>query len=93
MKPQTLAMLILADTVFPKGRSEFIQDLIPLLAGKKFLTIEDIAERFQVSISTVRNWMQCGKLNPALKIPGGSVRYKLSDILEFEKKYKSEVKE
>ena len=90
MKPQTLAMLVLADSVFPKGREEFIRDLIPSLALKKFLTIEDIAERYQVSISAVKTWIAAGKLVPALKIPGGTARYTLADVLNFENKYRKE---
>jgi excisionase family DNA binding protein len=45
---------------------------------EKFVPIEDIAEHFAVSISTVRAWIR-QDLIPALKI-GGVYRFKISDV-------------
>jgi excisionase family DNA binding protein len=45
---------------------------------EKFVPIEDIAEHFAVSVSTVRAWIR-QDLIPALKI-GGVYRFKISDV-------------
>ena len=84
MKAQTAALLLFADATFEGGRDELLKDLIPLLADKKFFSPEKVAERYDVSLSTVKVWRRDGKLTPSLKIPGGTARYTLSDLEKFE---------
>ena len=86
MMAATVALLTLADAVVPGGRQALLDDLAPLVGAKKFFTTEDVAERYAVSLPTVKFWRQRGVLVPGLKIPGGTVRYTLAELLEFEKK-------
>ena len=85
MKAATLTVLQVADLVVPGGRNAFLDDIVPLVASKRFFSTEDVAERYSVSIPTVKNWRASGRLVPTLKIPGGSVRYTLADLVQFEK--------
>ena len=84
MKAETLAVLQVADLVVPGGRAAFLADIVPLVAAEKFFTTEDVAERYSVSIPTVKYWRSSGKLVPTFKVPGGSVRYTLADLQRFE---------
>lgn len=84
MNALTQSLLTVADTIFPGGRAAFLDDLVPLVADKKFFSTEEVAERYRVSIPTVKNWRKEGKIVPTLKIPGGSVRYTLADLQNFE---------
>jgi DNA-binding transcriptional MerR regulator len=49
-----------------------------------YLTVDDLAERYQVPISTVRYWRLNGLGPKAVKI-GRFVRYKIDDVLAWEK--------
>lgn len=52
---------------------------------EKFLTCEQVAERYGVKVCTVREWIKGGKL-PALKMAGAAgYRIKLTDLADFEK--------
>lgn len=90
MKAATLTVLQVADLVVPGGRNAFLDDIVPLVADRKFFSTEDVAERYSVSIPTVKYWRQAGKLVPTLKVPGGSVRYTLADLQKFEQTGKKE---
>lgn len=84
MKSNTLAILTLADAVFPGGRAELLDDLMPLCRDKVYFSPEAVAKRYDVSLSCVKVWRAKGLLVPSLKIPGGSVRYTLLDLANFE---------
>ncbi len=59
---------------------------------EKFLTCEQIAERYCVTVCAVREWIKSGKL-PALKIAGrAGYRIRPSDLAAFEKQYRTAVK-
>ena len=90
MKAATLTVLQVADLVVPGGRTAFLADIVPLVASQKFFTTEDVAERYSVSIPTVKYWRKEGTLVPSLKVPGGSVRYTLADLQKFEQTGKKE---
>lgn len=48
-----------------------------------YLTVQDLAQRLDVSVSTIRRWRLAGKDPRAFKI-GQSVRYRLTDVIEWE---------
>jgi len=48
------------------------------VVDEKYITIEDVAKHYSVSISTVRSWMRADII-PALKI-ANVYRFKLSDV-------------
>jgi excisionase family DNA binding protein len=52
-----------------------------MLAAERFLSLEDVAERLQVSDRTVRRWVKDGKL--AAYKPGREWRIRPSDLEEF----------
>lgn len=43
------------------------------------LTVEEVAEIFQVSPRTVWRWVHAGKL-PEIRTPGGTIRFHRDDI-------------
>jgi hypothetical protein len=51
--------------------------------GEVFLTPPDLAERWQIPVSRLANWRSEGTGPRYLKIEG-LVRYRLSDVEEFE---------
>lgn len=85
MTPATLAMLTLADATLPGGRNQLIDELLPLLAEKKYFSAETVARRYDVSLSCVKSWAAKRLLTPSFKIPGGTARYTLADLHAFEK--------
>ena len=80
----TVKLLDIADMLFPRGRDEFLDDVMPVLKDRHFYTTEELAERYRVTPNTIKNWRAQGKLVPSLKIPGGSVRYSPADLHNFE---------
>jgi hypothetical protein len=53
-------------------------------ANETFLTEEELAARWNLSAKTLRNSRVAGRLIAFVKI-GRSVRYKLSEVIAFEK--------
>jgi excisionase family DNA binding protein len=49
---------------------------------QKFLTDEEVADRLNLSVQTLRNWRCIGKGLPYVKF-GRSIRYKNGDIEAF----------
>ena len=84
MNATTAAVLALCDT-FPGGREQLIEDLLPIIAERKFFSAEKVAERYDMSLACVKVWRAKGLLVPSMKIPGGTARYTLADLAEFEK--------
>lgn len=44
------------------------------------LTTSEVARLFRVDSSTVRKWVETGKLRPAITTPGGHMRFNSSDV-------------
>lgn len=53
-------------------------------ADAPFLTVDQLAARYQVSAQTIRDWRLDGKGPVATKL-GGSVRYALADVIAWER--------
>lgn len=83
MNATTVAILALADAL-PGGRNALLQDLAPLCGDKVYFSPEAVARRYDVSLSCVKTWRSKGLLIPSMKIPGGTARYTLSDLMKFE---------
>ena len=47
------------------------------------LTTTEVAERFRVDTATVRRWVIKGQLTPAVRTPGGHMRFNEDDINAF----------
>lgn len=63
---------------------------------KRLLTTEDLAERWGMSAGTLENWRQDGRGPKFVKLGrggSGSVRYRMSDILSYEKQHVVQPKE
>lgn len=91
MNAWTAQLLSFADMIPGYSRKKLFDDIIPLLKEEKFMTQQDMMERYQVSLATIKKWCDEGKIVPSLKVPGGTVRYALSDALIFEKNYRPEI--
>ena len=60
---------------------------------EKFLTCEQVAEKYRVSVCTVREWIK-GKKLPALKLAGAAgYRIRSEDLDAFEKRHFTTAKE
>jgi len=49
-----------------------------------FLTVDELADRWRLEVQTLANVRSKGEGIPYVKLPSGSIRYKLSDVLEAE---------
>jgi hypothetical protein len=87
MRSESTALLIMADSIPGYSRDQLLADLEPLIASKKFYTTQELAERYEVTIQTIKNWTKDKKLVPTLKVGDGCVRYSAADLAEFEKKF------
>lgn len=83
MNATTVAILALADSL-PGGRNALLQDLAPLVGDKLYFSPEAVAKRYDVSLSCIKTWRAKGLLTPSMKIPGGTARYTLADLMLFE---------
>jgi predicted DNA-binding transcriptional regulator AlpA len=52
-------------------------------APRPFLTVEQLAERYGVSVAAVRDWRRYGT-GPVVTKVGGLVRFALDDVLAWE---------
>lgn len=87
MRPETVAILALADAWDGFGREALLKDVELLIAQKKYYTCDELAVRYGVTIQTLKNWEADGKLVPDLRVGKGCVRYSAAAIAEFEKKH------
>jgi uncharacterized protein YjcR len=53
-------------------------------AGQKFLSNEDLASRYGVSLATVRDWRR-HRTGPIATKVGALVRYALADVIDWER--------
>ena len=81
MEATTLTILNVADLIVPGGRAAFLADIAPLTAAQKFFTTGDVAKRYRVSILTVKEWRQGGRLVSTLR---SRELYALADLQRFE---------
>jgi len=56
----------------------------------KFLSDKSVAERYGISRQSVWRWVKEGRLPAPLKLAPGSTRWKLDDLLQFEKKQEAQ---
>lgn len=49
----------------------------------RYLTAEQVAERFEVTAEAARNWARTGKVR-AIRLPGGQYRFPVEAIEEIE---------
>src|SRR3989442_11569545 len=54
-----------------------------LRPGRRYLTPGEVARRCQVSVGTVKNWIEAGQLE-AFRTPGGHFRIKSSPLQQFQ---------
>jgi predicted DNA-binding transcriptional regulator AlpA len=60
-----------------------MQDQALASGDSPYMTIDDLAERYQISVATVRNWRIRGTGPKAVKI-GRFLRYRFDDVLAWE---------
>lgn len=85
MKPETVAILNLCDTLPNFSREDLLDDLQYLLPKKVFYSAQELSERYGVSIQTLKNWESKKALVPDLHASDGCVRYSAAVIAAFEK--------
>ena len=83
MRAITQHILSLADEL-PGGRESFLDDIAHLLADRQYFSPDDLAERYRVSLSTIKHWKSIGLITPSLKIDNGTSRYTLEDLARLE---------
>jgi len=84
--------LSLVPAVGNTGRSIFMTKELAYELEHKYLTQEEVAMRFRVSQSTVKNWRDAGLL-AYLQPPGSSrVLYPRESVDEFERKHTKKAK-
>lgn len=89
MRSETAAFLIMADSIPGYSREILLAEVEPLIAAKKFYTVKELAERYEVTIQTIKNWASDKKLIPTLKVGDGCIRYSAADLAEFEKTFRA----
>lgn len=78
----------MADSIPGYSREILLTEIEPLIAAKKFYTVKELAERYEVTVQTIKNWASDKKLVPTLKVGDGCVRYSAADLAEFEKNFR-----
>ncbi len=68
-----------------------MQPQVAATGDSPWLTIDEIAERYQVPVATVRYWRHLGTGPKAVRI-GRFVRYRLADVLAWEQKLQAEAR-
>ena len=87
MRSETVAILIMADAIENYGRETLLKDVELLIAQKKYYTCDELAARYGVTIQTLKNWENDGRLVPDLRVGKGCVRYSAAVVSEFERKH------
>ena len=81
-KPQSAK----AGTSRPKKKRTASDQLPDEDVSSVFLTDEDVARRFRVARQTIWRWAGEGRLPAPLKLSPGTSRWRLAEILSFERK-------
>lgn len=84
MRPESVAILALADAIPNYSREHLLQDVEKLIASKRYYTCEDLAIRYDVTVQTIKNWHRDGRLVPDLRVGTGTVRYSAAAVAGFE---------
>ena len=58
-------------------------DFRAILGVRMMLTVDQVAERFEVTPETIRRWVRRGKIK-ARKIGYRTLRFRLADFVKFE---------
>ncbi|WP_238147615.1 helix-turn-helix transcriptional regulator [Rothia uropygioeca] len=53
--------------------------------GAQWLTMQDLADRYQVALQTIRVWHSQGKTPRSLKLNNKFVRFRLDDVQAWER--------
>lgn len=53
--------------------------------GARWLTMQDLADRYQVALQTIRAWHSQGKTPRGLKLNNKFVRFRLDEVQEWER--------
>jgi len=49
-----------------------------------YITLDQLAERYQIRRATIYEWLKAGRLPEAMRIGGGDRRWKLDDLIRWE---------
>ena len=55
---------------------------------EQLITAKELASLLKVKLNTVRMWYKCGKLPPPYRLSNRTLRWRLSDVLEWVEKTK-----
>lgn len=86
-KPISANLLIIfqiADTMPGYGKEMLLSEVKPFVREKIYFKQQEIADRFKVTLDCVKQWCKAKKLQHSLKVPGGTIRYTLADVEQFE---------
>jgi len=82
-----------SDTSKTTQAAKIVLEMADPIQQKKYLTQSELAERWRISPSSVRNWREKGHI-PYLQFPGSSrIFYPLQGILEVERRFTTPTKE
>ena len=87
MRSETVGFLVMADSITGFSREQLLADLEPLIMQKKYFSTEELSARYGVTIQTLKNWENDGKLVPDLRVGKGCVRYSAAAVADFERKH------
>lgn len=85
MKPETVAILNLCDTLPNFSREDLLDDLQYLLPKKAFYSAQELSDRYGVTTQTLKNWEAKKALVPDFHAGAGCVRYSAAVVAAFEK--------
>jgi len=52
----------------------------------RYLTVEEVAERYSVSKDSIWRWKREGKFPRAVRVGPGCTRWRMSDLVEYDSK-------
>lgn len=76
--------LMLANEIPGYSAAKFLQEVRSWVKDDIFYSQQEIADKYNVSIQTVKKWCADGDLKPSFKRPNGTIRYRETDLLELE---------
>lgn len=68
-----------------------MQDHALASGDSPYMTIDDLAERYQIPVQTVRHWRIRGTGPRAVKI-GRYIRYRVDDVLDWERQLEAQAR-
>ena len=76
--------LMLANEIPGYSAAKFLQEVRSWVKDDIFYSQQEIANKYNVSLQTVKKWCADGDLKPSFKRPNGTIRYRETDLLELE---------